>query len=77
MLFFSSLGYSIDEKKVKGGEACLWSEYFDNENLIQTTWLVSARAPHTHARTTHARTHTARTHARTHTHTHPHARTHT
>ena len=31
-------GYSIDEKKVKGGEACLWSEYIDNENLLQTTW---------------------------------------
>jgi hexosaminidase len=31
-------GYNIDEKKVKGGEACLWSEYIDNENLIQTTF---------------------------------------
>ncbi|XP_076470155.1 uncharacterized protein LOC143300402 isoform X2 [Babylonia areolata] len=34
----ASYGYSIDEKKVKGGEACLWSEYIDNENLVQTTW---------------------------------------
>ncbi|KAK7445507.1 hypothetical protein BaRGS_00040336, partial [Batillaria attramentaria] len=31
-------GYNIDENKVKGGEACLWSEYIDNENLIQVTW---------------------------------------
>ncbi|KAK7114420.1 uncharacterized protein [Littorina saxatilis] len=34
----TSYGYQIDEKKVKGGEACLWSEYIDNENLVQTTW---------------------------------------
>lgn len=33
-----SYGYAIDEKKVKGGEACLWSEYIDNENLLQVTW---------------------------------------
>ncbi|KAL3860369.1 hypothetical protein ACJMK2_010505 [Sinanodonta woodiana] len=34
----SSFGYSIDESKVLGGEACLWSEYIDNENLMTTLW---------------------------------------
>ncbi|PVD21026.1 hypothetical protein C0Q70_19192 [Pomacea canaliculata] len=34
----TSYGYSIDEKKVKGGEACLWAEYIDSENLMQVTW---------------------------------------
>ena len=34
--FFS--GYQIDEKKVLGGEAALWAEYIDNENLISTLW---------------------------------------
>ena len=58
MLLFSSAGYNIDEKKVKGGEACLWSEYIDNENLIQTTW--SVRAPehaYTHSHTPVSYTH--------------------
>ncbi|KAK3603826.1 hypothetical protein CHS0354_042831 [Potamilus streckersoni] len=34
----TSFGYSIDESKVLGGEACLWSEYIDNENLMTTLW---------------------------------------
>ncbi|CAG5128765.1 unnamed protein product, partial [Candidula unifasciata] len=31
-------GYNIDEKKVLGGEAAFWSEYFSNENLIPLMW---------------------------------------
>ena len=31
-------GYQIDESKVLGGEACLWAEYIDNENLMSTLW---------------------------------------
>ncbi|XP_046550141.1 uncharacterized protein LOC124259963 [Haliotis rubra] len=34
----STFGYMIDEKKVLGGEACLWSEYIDNENMMTTLW---------------------------------------
>lgn len=34
----TSMGYQIDEKKVLGGEAALWAEYIDNENLISTLW---------------------------------------
>ncbi|XP_059163541.1 uncharacterized protein LOC131946628 [Physella acuta] len=34
----SSYGYHIDEKKVLGGEAAFWSEYFTNENLIPMMW---------------------------------------
>ncbi|KAL5021202.1 hypothetical protein ScPMuIL_000357 [Solemya velum] len=34
----SSMGYQIDESKVLGGEACLWAEYIDNENLMTTLW---------------------------------------
>ncbi|KAJ8302882.1 hypothetical protein KUTeg_019278 [Tegillarca granosa] len=30
----TSMGYQINEKKVLGGEACLWAEYIDNENLM-------------------------------------------
>lgn len=36
--FYWLLGYQIDEKKVLGGEAALWAEYIDNENLISTLW---------------------------------------
>lgn len=36
LLFF--IGYQIDEKKVLGGEACMWAEYVDNENLMTTLW---------------------------------------
>jgi len=36
----TSMGYQIDEKKVLGGEACLWAEYIDNENLMSTLWYV-------------------------------------
>ena len=31
-------GFNIDESKVLGGEACLWAEYIDNENLMTTLW---------------------------------------
>ncbi|XP_041375318.1 uncharacterized protein LOC121388147 [Gigantopelta aegis] len=34
----NTFGYTIDEKMVLGGEACLWSEYVDNENLMTTLW---------------------------------------
>ncbi|XP_048253652.1 uncharacterized protein LOC124133952 isoform X2 [Haliotis rufescens] len=34
----NTFGYMIDEKKVLGGEACLWSEYIDNENMMTTLW---------------------------------------
>ncbi|CAL1536508.1 unnamed protein product [Lymnaea stagnalis] len=34
----ASYGYHIDEKKVLGGEAAFWSEYFTNENLIPMMW---------------------------------------
>ncbi|XP_062566869.1 uncharacterized protein LOC134229181 [Saccostrea cucullata] len=34
----TSMGYQIDEKKVLGGEAALWAEYIDNENLMTTLW---------------------------------------
>ncbi|XP_033755247.1 uncharacterized protein LOC117338139 [Pecten maximus] len=34
----TSMGYQIDEKKVLGGEACMWAEYVDNENLMTTLW---------------------------------------
>ncbi|KAK3085925.1 hypothetical protein FSP39_010784 [Pinctada imbricata] len=34
----NTMGYQIDEKKVLGGEACLWAEYIDNENLMTTLW---------------------------------------
>ena len=36
--FVLCAGYTVDEKKVKGGEACLWSEYFDNENLMSNAF---------------------------------------
>ncbi|ESP03745.1 hypothetical protein LOTGIDRAFT_136955, partial [Lottia gigantea] len=29
---------TVDEKKILGGEACLWSEYVDNENYMTTLW---------------------------------------
>ncbi|KAL4235005.1 hypothetical protein ACF0H5_006644 [Mactra antiquata] len=34
----TTYGFSIDESKVLGGEACLWAEYIDNENLMTTLW---------------------------------------
>ncbi|CAG2212130.1 HEXA_B [Mytilus edulis] len=34
----TSFGYQINEKKVLGGEACIWAEYLDNENLMTTLW---------------------------------------
>ncbi|KAH9503536.1 hypothetical protein Btru_068142 [Bulinus truncatus] len=34
----TSYGYHIDEKKVLGGEAAFWSEYFTNENLMPMMW---------------------------------------
>ncbi|XP_050399578.1 beta-hexosaminidase subunit beta isoform X1 [Patella vulgata] len=34
----NSYGMTVDEKKVLGGEACLWSEYVDNENYMTTLW---------------------------------------
>lgn len=34
----TTYGYTIDESKVLGGEACLWAEYIDNENLMTTLW---------------------------------------
>ncbi|XP_021348205.1 uncharacterized protein LOC110447083 [Mizuhopecten yessoensis] len=34
----TSMGYQIDEKKVLGGEACMWAEYVDNENVMTTLW---------------------------------------
>ena len=37
-LLLSFPGYTIDESKVLGGEACLWAEYIDNENLMSTLW---------------------------------------
>ncbi|CAG5126102.1 unnamed protein product, partial [Candidula unifasciata] len=33
-----SFGFQIDEKKVLGGEAAFWAEYFSNENLIPLMW---------------------------------------
>ncbi|XP_060596365.1 uncharacterized protein LOC132750412 isoform X1 [Ruditapes philippinarum] len=34
----ATYGFNIDESKVLGGEACLWAEYIDNENLMTTLW---------------------------------------
>ena len=37
-IIFVISGFNIDESKVLGGEACLWAEYIDNENLMTTLW---------------------------------------